>query len=115
MLVNELGSQLVQKVGDHEPRFTDHLEIDRMIAGKSLEEALPQFSAMIDFELQKKVPGHHVSWWTNEKMSAAMLRAGFSRTIVSVAGGSICPVMRDTAFFDVKHPTCSIFVEGVKM
>jgi predicted SAM-dependent methyltransferase len=42
MLVNEIGSQLVQSVNGHKPRFTSHQEIDALINDKPLEEALQQ-------------------------------------------------------------------------
>jgi predicted SAM-dependent methyltransferase len=114
-LVNEAASQLVQGFEGYRPRFTDMAELKALLdAAPSMEEALDKFSSMIDFSLQRKIAGHHVSWWTNAKLCAAMQRVGFSQTIVSIAGGSVVPVMRDQEYFDTVNSTCSLFVEGIK-
>ena len=78
-----------------------------------MEEVFDRLCAEIDSELQRKAVGHHVNWWTNEKLSAALKRAGFSESVPNVAGGSVAPAMRDTLFFDKQNPTFSIFVDGI--
>lgn len=114
-LVNEFASQLVQSVGDgHVPRFQDAKELDALLASGTMEETFARLSATLDFNLHRKAPGHHVSWWTNEKLCAAMKRAGFSETVVSVRGGSISPAMRDLKYFDAVNPTFSVFVDAIK-
>lgn len=115
-LVNEMASQLVQTAHPgHTPKYLDQAEhLDRELARGTLEEVCDRFNAEIDFDLQRISPGHHVNWWTNAKLCAAMQRAGFSKTIVSVAGGAIAPAMRDPVYFDKVNPTFSIFVDGVK-
>ncbi len=114
-LVNEFATQLVQSVCDgHVPRFQDPKELDALLASGTMEDTFARLSAMIDFDLQRKAPCHHVSWWTNEKLCAAMKRAGFSETVVSVRGGSISPAMRDLRYFDAVIPTCSLFVDAIK-
>ena len=105
-LVHEMASQL---------RRSDRAgEVESILASMPMEEAFTRLSGMIDFDIQRRETGDHVSWWTNEKLSAALKRAGFSDTIISVAGGSVSPVMRDRFHFDTVIPTCSLFVEGVR-
>jgi SAM-dependent methyltransferase len=113
-LVNEFATQLVQAVyPGHKPRYTDEHELDRILESGEMTEVFDRLCSQIDFEIQRRVPGNHVNWWTNEKMSSAMKRAGFSKTVISVAGGSIAPGMRDPRYFDRQNPTFSIFVDGV--
>lgn len=118
-IVNEIATQLVQGV-DGEQRTGAVLlekveEIDRIFdQSPTMEAAFTTFYNMIDFELQRKVPGQHVNWWTNEKLSAAYRKAGFNGTVANVVGGSVSPVMRDTKLFDLVDPTFSIFVDAIK-
>lgn len=113
-VINEAASQLVQDFNGHRAPLRGTANMRAALDGVPMAEALGRLSKQINFNLQREVTGHHVSWWTNEKLSAAMLRAGFSRAIVSVAGGSVASVMRDRRYFDVVNPTCSIFVDAVK-
>jgi predicted SAM-dependent methyltransferase len=118
-MVNEIATQLVQGV-DGEARTGAKLlencqEIDRIFnESQTMEAAFETICAMINFEHQRKVPGQHVNWWTNEKMSEAYRAAGFNHVIPNVVGGSVAPVMRDVALFDRVDPTFSIFVDAVK-
>lgn len=112
-LVNEMASQLVQAFDGHRPQKTAD-ELRCMFDDEPMEQVLAKLSGMIDFSKQRQVPGHHASWWTNEKLADALRRAGFSQIIVSIAGGSIAPVMRDRRYFDTVLPTCSLFVDAVK-
>lgn len=112
---NEFATQLVQSVyPGHQPRYTDAAELDRILGSGPLEEVLPRLCAEIDFDVQRRVPGNHVNWWTNEKLCAALCKAGFSETVVSIAGGSIAAPMRDPQFFDKQNPTFSLFVDAIK-
>lgn len=114
-LVNEFATQLVQSVYQgHEPRYTDAAELDAILESGPMEEVLDRLCSEIDFDVQRRVPGNHVNWWTNDKLCTALKRAGFTETIVSVAGGSISAPMRDTSFFDKQNPTFSIFVDAIK-
>lgn len=115
-LVNEFASQLVQPVYDgHKPKYQlSEKLLDKMLENGPMEEVFDRLCSEIDFKLQQIVVGHHVNWWTNEKMSAAMKRAGFSRAVVSLAGGSISPAMRDREYFDTIIPTVSLFVDAIK-
>lgn len=114
-LVNEFATQLVQVVSPgHSPHFKSASEVRAILDTMPMNEALAKIASLLDFKVQQKTPGNHVNWWTNDKLVAALERAGFSRVVISLAGGSISPAMRDTAFFDTVNPTSSLFVEGVK-
>jgi SAM-dependent methyltransferase len=116
-MLNEIATQLVQGAG---PDRLNCLyqekceEIQRIFDTMPMTEAFDHFMNCIDFEAHKLSPGNHVNWWTNEKLSAALRRAGFKHVIVSIAGASISPVMRNREVFDYMLPTSSIFVEAIK-
>lgn len=117
--VNEIATQLVQGVDGELRTGAKLLEnvaaIERIFdESESMEDAFRTICGMIDFEHQRKVPGQHVNWWTNEKMADAYRAAGFAHVVPNVVGGSIAPVMRDTRKFDIVDPTFSIFVDAVK-
>lgn len=118
-LVNEIATQLVQGV-DGEARtgaklLEDCETIDRIVdESPTMEDAFKTICGMIDFEHQRKVPGQHVNWWTNEKLTAAYRDAGFAHVVPNVVGGSVAAVMRDITKFDLVDPTFSIFVDAIK-
>lgn len=113
--VNEIATQLVQNLGDIPARFgTNPGAIETPLATMSLEEACDHFTSMIDYEIQRKFPGNHINWWTNEKMCRELKAAGFSEAIVSIPGASITAAMRDRTFFDTVNPTFSLYVDAVK-
>jgi predicted SAM-dependent methyltransferase len=118
-VVNEIATQLVQGVRGEERIGAQLLgqidTIDRIFdEHKTMESAFSKICGMVDFELQREVPGQHINWWTNERLCDAYRRAGFQHVIPNVAGGSISPVMRDTKYFDIVDPTFSIFVDAIK-
>ena len=115
-LVNEMATQLVQSIAsaNHKPSYTDVRELDAIFESRPMEAALDYFMGQIDYELQREAPGHHVNWWTHEKLSNRLLAAGFSEVIVSAPGQSIAAVMRNRRFFDTVMPTASLFVDAVK-
>jgi hypothetical protein len=116
-MLNEITSQLVQRIGPNPstPLYEEKCEeIQRIFDTMPMTEAFDHFAGCIDFELHKQAPGHHINWWTNDKLSAALRRAGFKTVVVSIAGASISPVMRNREAFDYQLPTSSIFVEGIK-
>jgi SAM-dependent methyltransferase len=114
-LLNQVATQLVQAVyPGHQPRYTDAKELDRIFESGPMEIVLDRLCSEIDFEIQRRTPGNQVNWWTNEKLRAALERAGFSETIISIAGGSIAPAMRDPQYFDNQNTTFSLFVDAVR-
>jgi predicted SAM-dependent methyltransferase len=112
--VNEIASQLVQQLGDHIPLMRDVEEVERVLNAMPLEEACDYFCSRIDYDLHCKFPGNHINWWTHDKMCRELKAAGFSAAVVSIAGASISPVMRERNFFDTITPTCSLFVDAIK-
>lgn len=115
-LVNEIASQLVHpSFTGHQPRYAGRQnELDALLASKPMEQAFDELIAQIDYEVQRRAPGNHVNWWTNEKMCRELRKAGFSQAVTSVAGGSVAAVMRDRKHFDTVSPTFSLFVDGIK-
>lgn len=112
--VNEIATQLVQDFTDHQAPMKNVAEVDGILKRMPMEEACDYFCSRIDYEVQRRYPGNHINWWTNNKMCRELLAAGFSEAIVSLAGGSVTPAMRDRNFFDTVNPTFSIFVDAIK-
>ncbi len=115
-LTNEIATQLVQSSGDgHQPVFAGKVqELEAIFNSMPLEDACDKLCGMIDFRLQQIVPGHHINWWTFDKMRRELLAAGFSQVSTSVPGGSIAAVMRDRKYFDLQAPAFSLFVDAIK-
>lgn len=112
--VYEIATQLVTSIDGHKPRYDrDYAGLDRIFQTMPVEEALDYLCGQIDYDLQRKLPGTHINWWTADKVCRELRAAGFSATVVSVPGGSVAPVMRDRAYFDTVSPTFSLFVEGI--
>lgn len=114
-LANEIASQTVRKIdAAHTPAFGhDPAALNRIFDAMPMEEAFDHLCGLIDFEIHRREPGCHINWWTPQKAVSELLAAGFSRAIVGVAGGSVSPLMRDRAFFDLVQPSFSLFVEGI--
>lgn len=114
-LVNDVASQTVRKIdAEHVPHYGhDPGALDRVFESMPMEAAFDHLCGLVDYEVHRKEPGCHINWWTPEKAVRELSAAGFSKTIISVAGGSISPVMRDRTYFDTVQPSFSIFVEGI--
>jgi predicted SAM-dependent methyltransferase len=112
--VNEIASQLVQDFDEHVAPMRDLREIEQILASLPMSEVCDYFCSRINYEVHRRNPGHHINWWTNDKMCRELKAAGFSETIVSLAGASVTPAMRDRNFFDTVNPTFSIFVDAIK-
>lgn len=117
-IVNEVATQLVQGVNEQRrgAKLLENCdEINRLFEEYNTPEAFfGKLSSMLDFSLQREVPGQHINWWTNDKLSNAFKRAGFRHTVVNVLGGSVSPVMRNTKYFDTVDRYYSIFVDAIK-
>ena len=115
-LANEIATQTVQSAGaGHKPKYGHApATLDRLFADLPMEAAFDHLCGQIDYDVHRVMPGWNINWWTPEKMARELQSAGFSKTIISVAGGSISPCMRDRAFFDIVQTTFSLFVEAIK-
>lgn len=118
-IINEVATQLVQGVGGEERRgaiLRDKPgEIDAIFAGAScMEEALSKLCGMVDFELQREVPGQHVNWWTVDKIREAYRRAGFAHAVVTVAGRQHRARDARPALFRPRRSDVSVLVDAVK-
>jgi hypothetical protein len=77
----------------------------------SYEQALDYCKSKCRVELQKKYPGNHVNWWNADKLFIMLQKAGFETIYLSGYSQSLCPVLRNTEYFDNTHPNLSIYVE----
>jgi len=90
-------------------------EFDTIIAKKGIENALEFFKEKINIETQEHFPGNHINWYTGNKLIKMLKKAGFISPYISGFGQSLCPVLRDTAYFDKqKLQKISLYVEAIK-
>ncbi|MBE3137505.1 MAG: methyltransferase domain-containing protein [Thermoplasmata archaeon] len=89
-------------------------EFDEIFAKHPYEEALNYCISKCSTELQQKYPHDHINWWNKEKLSNLLRNAGFKTIYNSGYGQSLCPVLRNTVYFDNTHPALSLYVEAQK-
>jgi SAM-dependent methyltransferase len=94
-------------------RLTDE-NVRELFSTMEREAALEFITSKCSLEVQKKYPGNHINWWNKDKMFRMFSAAGFSNIWLSGYGQSISPVLRDTNFFDLRHPAISLYVEARK-
>jgi len=98
---------------DGAERRIEDAELDRLFRTMSREDALNFICAQCPLEIQRRYPGNHINWWSPDKILAMLGKAGFSVAYPSAYGQSICPAMRDTAYFDNTHPAISFYFEAL--
>lgn len=76
------------------------------------EDALTHFTNECHYD--RDFAGHHISWWSPEKLLRVLGRVGFARVYRSGYGQSCAPPLRNTYLFDSTHPKLSVYVEAVK-
>jgi len=89
-------------------------EVDRVFATRSLEEAFDTITKKCSVDYQRTHPGAHMNWWHHEKLGWFLSQAGFRSILRSGFGQSICPVLRDTKFFDNTVPKFSLYLDAIK-
>ena len=76
-------------------------------------DALTDASELSDRDLNKEL-GRHVNWFNESKVTYHLRKAGFKQILRNGFGQSLCPVLRDTSFFDHTDPWMSIYVDAMK-
>ena len=94
-------------------RFSDE-KVRELFSTMTPEAALDFITSKCSPEVQNKYPGNHINWWNKDKMFRMFSAAGFSDIRLSGYGQSISPVLRDTNYFDLRHPAMSLYVEARK-
>lgn len=88
-------------------------EIMKIIEDRGFEGALNFFTGHCRF--RPEWPGNHVSWWTHDRVTEYLRRAGFEKVYRSGRGQSVSPLMRGSELFDSTHPQMSVYVEAIKV
>lgn len=96
----------VPKVGDGEFREL-HRKLNRTEFLNALCQRIPD-------EIVRKYPKEHKTWLSVEKLISMLRAAGFSKAYRSAYGQSCSPMMRNTDYFDFRHPNISLYVEAGK-
>lgn len=112
LFLHHFASQLSEIAIDDSPekKYSD-IEIKEILSKYSLGEALDYFTQKCKYNPLH--PGHHINWWTDNKLINFLKEAGFSECYRSGYGQSRIPPLRDTHFFD-NLPNISLFVEAIK-
>ncbi len=99
-------SSTTERIGDE--------QVDELFSTLPMNEALNYCSSRCNPDLQRQGPSSHISWWSYEKMSRALLEVGFREVFRSGYGQSFAPPLRNTKIFDKTRPTASLYVEARK-
>lgn len=105
-------TQLAPNATDKAPQKFDAAAIRKLLVEDDIEAMLDSLAALCTFDPNR--PGNHISWWTPDKAMRFMREGGFETVYRSAYGQSHAPVLRDTRFFDAKHPSMSLYVEARK-
>lgn len=96
-----------------EKRLSDE-EVHQLFSTMKMEDALDYCIARCPEELQQRFPFHHMNWFTEKKLEAMLMEAGFKEVYASRWGQSRSAVMRNTDYFDTTAPKLSMYMEAVK-
>jgi SAM-dependent methyltransferase len=96
-----------------EKRISD-LELNQIFEKMGWEDAMNYCMNLCDIKVQKKYPGNHINWWTQEKITLFLKKAGFKKVYVSAYAQSLCPIMRNTQLFDNTGPNIQLHIEAIK-
>jgi ubiquinone/menaquinone biosynthesis C-methylase UbiE len=96
-----------------EKKLSDN-EIRKIFDNMDMAAGLDYCTNLCSIEIQKKYLGHHINWWTKEKIFRMLQQAGFKKIFLSGYGQSFSPVLRNTNYFDNTHPEMSVYVEAQK-
>jgi hypothetical protein len=77
-------------------------------------DILNYVTSEINEEVRSNNPWMHITWWTIEKLKAALYDAGFRIIYQSFPGLSECKEMRNLNHFDWALPKLSLYIEAVK-
>jgi len=89
-------------------------EVDELFKNRPLDEAFDTVINRCSIEYQRSRPGNHMNWWNLDKLETFLRRAGFRNFHRSAYGRSICPILRDTCFFDNTMPKFSLYLDAIK-
>jgi ubiquinone/menaquinone biosynthesis C-methylase UbiE len=112
IFIYEFASQL-STLYNNNNKVTDE-EFDELYSAYDFEEVLDILLSKCEIDIQKQNVGNHINWWNQNKLFRMLIQAGFSDIYLSGFGQSLCPVLRDTTYFDTTHPQISIYVEARK-
>jgi predicted SAM-dependent methyltransferase len=113
LFLHHFASQLCEIATDDTPqkKYTDG-EIIEILSTHTMEDALDFFTSQCKYNLDH--PGNHINWWTYEKLSSFLRRAGFQVCYKSGYGQSLFPPLRNITLFDKTHPKITLYVEAIK-
>jgi predicted SAM-dependent methyltransferase len=87
------------------------------VRAMSKTELAEHYTRRIPRESQREAPGHHINWWTHDKLAAMLEKVGFRSVYKSSRQGSVFSELRGhgrNTGFDSTFPDVSLFVEAVR-
>ena len=103
MLIDRFASQISL---DYSDEF-----VEKKIKDCSMDEFFQYFSKDCYFDPNKVYM--HINWWTKDKLTRFLKKAGFKNVFVNSYLQSVFPPMRDEKFFDTR-PRQSLFIDAIK-
>ena len=86
----------------------DDSEIIKVFSDLSIEKAFDYFTKQCNYN--PNYPGNHINWWTCDKLTAFLQKAGFTKCYRSAYGQSRFAPTRDLHYFD-KIVKCFFYAE----
>lgn len=87
-------------------------DISCKIAELGFEAALDHYCNQVEYDYKKS--HYHVNWFTIEKLTTLLQKAGFGNIYCSALGQSYYSNLRDLTMFDMGDPKISLFIECSK-
>ena len=97
------------------PNSLNSSEIKNIInADSDIYDACNKITSLNSKEIQMQNPSYHINWYSKNKISKLLKKAGFSKIQISGYGQSQIDILRDTEYFDNTRPEISLYVEAFK-
>lgn len=99
-------------ISDLSGRTTDIDEALRAaLSAYEFEYVLDAYLKEANFAAKK--PSQHINWFNFEKLKRILTGVGFAHVVRTSYGQSVCPLMRNKAYFDTTRPNESIYVDAI--
>ncbi|MFH1101110.1 MAG: methyltransferase domain-containing protein [Methanobacteriota archaeon] len=114
LFLSSFATQLSSLHQQNDTKQITDTEFDDIFTKNSFDQALNHCTKRCSLTVQQQNPGEHINWWNKEKLQRMLHDAGFNTVYPSGYGQSRCPILRNTAYFDMTHPSFSLYVEAQK-
>lgn len=114
LFLSGIASQLSNIYEQSDATKLSDEEVDEILARSDMEVAMDEIISRCKTDLMGKFAGHHINWWTTNKLRSMLTQAGFDPVVPSAYLQSIVTVMQDARYFDQTHPNISLYMDAVR-